>query len=67
MMLSRLKRLALRLVVIVVVGLAIMFAPTPAKWPSWTPLVQGGIAAMVVVFSIGKLLYDTLFYDHYGP
>ncbi len=63
----RLRGLALRLTAVIAVTLVIMFAPRPDSWPPWAGPVQAGVAVTVLVFSLGKLLYDTLFYNRYWP
>ncbi|HSV72619.1 MAG TPA: hypothetical protein VLH79_02540 [Chthonomonadales bacterium] len=58
-----LATLMCRVVVVLVIAALVAFAPLSPGDPS-TPwrLV---IAVLVVVFGIGKALYDTLFYDRH--
>ena len=39
-----------------------------AEWaPIWLTQVQAPLTGLVLICYLGKLLYDTLFYDHYRP
>jgi hypothetical protein len=39
-----------------------------AEWvPFWLVQVQVPFTGLLLVCYLGKLLYDTLFYDHYRP
>ncbi len=46
---------------------ACAFVPL-AEWaPIWALQVQVPVTGVLLVCYLGKLLYDTLFYDHYWP
>ncbi|MBI1801941.1 MAG: hypothetical protein HYR71_09975 [Chloroflexi bacterium] len=39
-----------------------------AEWaPFWLLKIQVPLTGLALVCTIGKLMYDTLFYDHYWP
>jgi len=63
----RLKRFLVRFLVVVVIVSVITVAPI--EWPWWLSQSQVSAAALafLVVCTLGALLYDTLFYDHYRP
>ncbi len=42
-------------------------APWPVTLPGWATLVHWGLGALITVCLLGKLLYDTLFYDRFRP
>jgi hypothetical protein len=48
-----------------VVMTALMLAPIPVG--NETLGVHDGVLTVVFVLGIGKILYDTLFYDHFRP
>ncbi len=50
-------------------ALAMVCAVLPlAEWaPLWFLKIQLPITSFVLVCYLGKLLYDTFFYDHYWP
>lgn len=37
----------------------------PIVLPRWASLLQWGLGALITVCLVGKLLFDTLFYDRY--
>lgn len=41
--------------------------PLPLSLPFWVNPVRWGIGALVAICLVGKLLYDTLFFDRYRP
>lgn len=41
--------------------------PLPWELPTWVYEARTGLAVALLVCFLGKLLYDTLFYDHYRP
>lgn len=41
--------------------------PLPESFPPLASQLQWGIGTLVGVCLLGKLLYDTLFYDRYRP
>lgn len=48
-------------------SLLVLVLPLPVGVPEWAPAAQQAVAALLFVCLAGKLLYDTLFYDHYWP
>lgn len=54
---------------VVAVLLALLCATAPlAEWtPPWFIQLQALVVLFVLVCYLGKLMYDTLFYDHYHP
>lgn len=61
------RRLLVRLVVLLGGVLVVLAVPLPGNRASWLgPAVQG-VGALVLVCWMGKLLYDTLFYDRGAP
>jgi hypothetical protein len=65
--LRKLVYLLVRAVIALALALTIMFLPPPQGFPAWVGRVQQPLAVLVLVCYLGKLLYDTLFYDHYLP
>jgi hypothetical protein len=63
----KLAQVTARIVLATVLAVIIMFLPPPPDFPAWIGNIQAPLAACVLVCYIGKLLYDTLFYDHYWP
>mgnify|MGYP005839379587 CR=1 FL=1 len=62
-----LTRLARQSGVGVGIGILVMVVPLPEEVdPLWL-MLQAPIGALLIVCSIGKALYDTLFYDRYQP
>ena len=59
--------LAWRIVLATLLALAAMLLPAPAGAPSWLASALPALAVFLLVCYIGKLLYDTLFYDHFRP
>ena len=66
-MLRKLGYLVVRAVTAVVLAMTIMLLPPPQGFPGWVGKVQQPLAVFLLICYIGKLLYDTLFYDHYLP
>lgn len=64
---TRVKRALLR--ALVALGVALLFILLPLPLGPWRryELVKDGLVAFVLVCYLGKLLYDTLFYDRYWP
>lgn len=54
-----------RAAIAVVVGLLIIVAPLPVWTPHWFAYFQVPVVVFLFVCYLGKLLYDTLFYNHY--
>ena len=64
-MLRKLVYLVVRAVIAAALAMTIMLLPPPQGFPAWVGKVQQPLAVFVLICYIGKLLYDTLFYDHY--
>ncbi len=60
----RLQRMLVRILVAAALALFVMLVPLPWLGPVVGAL-QGPVAVVLFVCFLGKLLYDTLFYDHY--
>ncbi len=60
-------QLLVRVLLATAVAVIIMFLPPPASWPQWVVEAQIPAIIFLLVCYIGKLLYDTLFFDHYQP
>jgi len=56
-----------RVVLATALAVIVMFLPPPSGFPAWLADVQAPVVVFLLVCYIGKLLYDTLFYDHYVP
>lgn len=57
------RRFLYRLSIIIIAGWIVALLPSPTEA---VPLrAKNGLVGLVVILGIGKLLYDTLFYDHY--
>ncbi|MBI5876895.1 MAG: hypothetical protein HZB53_04525 [Chloroflexi bacterium] len=61
------RRLAIRVAAAIVVGTICATVPLADWTPHWISRAQMPAAIFGVVVYSGKLLYDTLFYDHYWP
>jgi hypothetical protein len=59
--------LLVRVLIALALAVIIMLLPPPQGFPAWVGKVQQPLAAFLLVCYIGKLLYDTLFYDRYLP
>jgi hypothetical protein len=66
-MLRKFWYVAVRVLVATAIAVIIMFLPPPQRFPAWLDQLQQPIVAFVLICYIGKLLYDTLFFDHYRP
>ncbi len=61
------KRLLLRMAAAILFG-AICATMPLADWaPHWVGRLQMPLAIFAVIAYVGKLLYDTLFFDHFQP
>jgi len=58
-------QLVARILLATALAVIVMFLPPPSGFPAWLSTVQAPVVVFVLVCYIGKLLYDTLFYDHY--
>lgn len=63
----RLKRLCLRSGVALLLTLLITLVPLPGDLPPFTSTLVTAGATLILICYLGKLLYDTLFYDRYWP
>ena len=48
-------------------GVLVLLLPLPSGANLQWHMVRAGLGAILIVCSIGKALYDTLFYDRYWP
>jgi len=48
-------------------AVVITLLPQPGSLPSWLEAVWMPVVIFLLLCYTGKLLYDTLFYDHYRP
>ena len=48
-----------------VLGMLILLAPLPEEWDPRVLALQTPVGILVLLCSLGKALYDTLFFDHY--
>jgi hypothetical protein len=61
------RRAAIRLTGALALASALYLTPLPEDWPARLYYLQVSLAAILVVCALGKLLYDTLFYNRYKP
>ena len=66
-MLRRIMLVVMRIMLAMALAVIIMFLPPPAGTAAWLTNVQVPVTVFLLVCYIGKLLYDTLFYDHFVP
>jgi hypothetical protein len=66
-MLHRIMIFVLRVLLATLVAVVVMLLPAPPRFPAWVTAIQMPVTVLVLVCYTGKLLYDTLFYDHYQP
>ncbi len=66
-MMHRIVLLVVRVLMATAVAIIILLLPPPPQLPVWVARVQMPLTIFVLVCYTGKLLYDTLFYDHYQP
>ena len=64
-MLHRIVLLVARVLMATAVAVIVLLLPPPPELPAWVAQVQMPLTILVLVCYSGKLLYDTLFYDHY--
>lgn len=50
---------------LLLVGVVALLVPLPPMLPPWAQLVRVGLAVTVILCTLGKLLYDTLFYNRF--
>ncbi len=62
----RLRSLAIRVVIATLLAWLLATAPLPQIAPqTWFAFIQVPFAIFTLICYIGKLMFDTLFYDHY--
>ncbi len=60
---NRWWKFLLRAAVAFLVAVGLMFFPLPVWTPQWIVWIQVPAVVFLLVCYLGKLLYDTLFYD----
>jgi hypothetical protein len=58
---------AVRVVIAGTIAWVLALAPLPIPAPKWFAYVQVPVVVFLFICYIGKLLYDTLFFNHYRP
>jgi len=59
------RRFLYRLSVLIIIAWAVWLLPSPSEA---VPLrLKNGLVGIFAVLGLGKILYDTLFYDRYQP
>lgn len=62
------RSLAIRVVIAALLAWILATVPLPQLAPqTWVAFVQVPVVVFFLICYIGKLLIDTLFYDHYKP
>lgn len=64
---GRWRAFGLRLLAAAALALVLMVLPLPWWTPRWLAYVQTPVVVFLLICYLGKLLYDTLFYDRYWP
>ncbi|GIV19438.1 MAG: hypothetical protein KatS3mg023_1189 [Armatimonadota bacterium] len=62
----RWRKLLRASLLVLAVGVVLLFIPLPML-PASVLTYRQALVVFGVVVALGKLLYDTLFYDHYWP
>ncbi len=62
----RWRNLLRGVVVILAMGMLLLYIPLPML-PASVLTYREALVVFAVVVALGKLLYDTFFYDHYWP
>ncbi|MCS6829242.1 MAG: hypothetical protein RMM08_08560 [Armatimonadota bacterium] len=62
----RWRRLLRASLVVLAIGGVLLFIPLPML-PASVLTYRQALVVFGIVVALGKLLYDTLFYDHYWP
>ncbi len=62
---ERWLRALARAILAVIVVFLLAHVPLPHQTPAWFAFVEAPILVFALLCYMGKLLYDTLFYDHY--
>ena len=65
-MMPRWRRLLRGSMLILTFGVLLLLAPLPML-PAAVLTYRQALVVFGIVVALGKLLYDTLFYDHYWP
>lgn len=60
---GRLKYFLLRAVIASLVAVVVILVPLPVWTPDWFVWFQVPIVLLLLICYLGKLLFDTLFYD----
>ena len=64
----RLRSLVVRVAIATLIAWLLAVVPLPSLAPQqWVAFVQVPIVIFFLICYIGKVLIDTLFYDHYQP
>lgn len=63
---SRWRRLLRAVLLLLAIGAVLLFVPLPML-PASVLGYRQTLVIFGIVVALGKLLYDTLFYDHYWP
>ena len=64
---SRLKKAIPRALTALAIGFLFILLPLPLETKRQYQLIKDGVVAFLLVVYLGKLLFDTLFYDRYWP
>ncbi len=64
---NRWRALVVRVLIATALALAVMLLPLPWWTPTCLAYVQVPVVVFVLICYVGKLLYDTLFYNRYWP
>jgi hypothetical protein len=63
----RIVQMLVRIALASAVAVIVIILPPPAALPAWVELVWTPMVVFVLVCYMGKLLYDTFFFDRYLP
>ncbi len=66
-MLRKMLYVLQRVLAAIIVAIIVMLMPAPGIFPPWLVKLQMPVTIVLLICYLGKLLYDTLFYDHYRP
>jgi hypothetical protein len=64
---NRWRAFVLRVLIATALAVAIILLPLPWWTPAWVAYVQVPATVFLLICYVGKLLYDTLFYNRYWP
>jgi len=62
---NRWRAFVVRVLIATALALAIMLFPLPWWTPAWLPYVQVPATVFLLICYVGKVLYDTLFFNRY--